>query len=308
MVIFWSTERHRNFLWKALDQFKASIIWWVLLIWCWRTSTDAVALVREYILSTPEVYNNTSHVVVGGGWDHTIWGAGRWPTSVSWPLIASQAMIAYITPWPYIQADLDADNIIRGRPVILQSKDCHALWVSSKAIEESDPFPTSVEGGVVIRDEGGRPTGLFCIMPVHLKSQIHYHSQGVLLDNAQDLLKQPKTTETDLLRRFQLTVRHALSYGLTSLHDAGLDPVSLAFFKRFIHYFLQSFKSLLNLTISSPFQTSCTWNTACKPHNGVHLQDDGVNNNWDDSFASMAWPILTKLSHTGAILHNLSSL
>ncbi|KJA27750.1 hypothetical protein HYPSUDRAFT_197913 [Hypholoma sublateritium FD-334 SS-4] len=152
---------------------------------------DAVALVREYILSTPEIYNNTSHVVTGGGWDHTIWGPGGWPTS----------------------ADLDADNIIRGRPVILQSKDCHALWVSSKAIEESVPFPASIEGGVVIRDEGGRPT-------------------GVLLDNAQDLLKQPKITETDLTRRFQLTVGHALSYGLTSLHDAGLDPVSLAFFKR----------------------------------------------------------------------------
>lgn len=134
-------------------------------------STDAVALVREYILSTPEIYNNTSHVVTGGGWDHTIWGASGWPTSVS---NANGAMSTYVNLWPYMQADLDADNIIRGRPVILQSKDCHALWVSSKAIEESVPFPSSIEGGVVIRDEGGRPTGLFCSIQAQ-PNLIHYH-------------------------------------------------------------------------------------------------------------------------------------
>jgi len=57
------------------------------------------------------------------------------------------------------QADLDADSIIRGRPVVLQSKDCHALWVSSKVIEASLPLPEVVEGGVIIRDDAGLPTG-----------------------------------------------------------------------------------------------------------------------------------------------------
>lgn len=51
--------------------------------------------------------------------------------------------------------------MVRGRPVVLQSKDCHALWVSSKAIEVSMPFPDAVDGGVIVRDEGGYPTGLF---------------------------------------------------------------------------------------------------------------------------------------------------
>ena len=55
---------------------------------------------------------------------------------------------------------------------------------------------------------------------------------GVLLDNAQDLLKQPALTEADLVRRFRVTVKHAHAYGLTSIHDAGLDPASLAFFRR----------------------------------------------------------------------------
>jgi predicted amidohydrolase YtcJ len=52
-----------------------------------------------------------------------------------------------------------------------------------------------------------------------------------LLDNAQDLLKQPKPTERDLQERFMTTVRDAHRHGLTSIHDAGLDPGSLKFFK-----------------------------------------------------------------------------
>ena len=54
------------------------------------------------------------------------------------------------------------------------------------------------------------------------------------MDNAQELLKQPKLTESDLLRRFKVTVRDAHKHGLTSIHDAGLDPASLAFFNRYV--------------------------------------------------------------------------
>lgn len=55
----------------------------------------------------------------------------------------------------------------------------------------------------------------------------------MLLDNAQDLVAQPVLTEDDLMKRFKIAVRDALSFGLTSVHDAGLDPVSLEFFKRY---------------------------------------------------------------------------
>ena len=57
-------------------------------------------------------------------------------------------------------------------------------------------------------------------------------SLGVLLDNAQELLKQPKLTEGDLSRRFKVAVRDAHRFGLTSIHDAGLDPTSLKFFEK----------------------------------------------------------------------------
>ena len=133
-----------------------------------------------------------------------------------------------------LQADLDADSVVRGRPVVLQSKDCHALWVSSKVIEASLPLPEAVEGGIIVRDVAGRPTGELCHFLTSNKSNILV--RGVLLDNAQELLKQPQLTESDLLRRFKVTVRDAHKYGLTSIHDAGLDPASLAFFNRYVSF------------------------------------------------------------------------
>jgi predicted amidohydrolase YtcJ len=56
--------------------------------------------------------------------------------------------------------------------------------------------------------------------------------QGVLLDNAQQLVKRPTPTEDDLRKRFAITVKNALSLGLTSIHDAGFRPVSLELFER----------------------------------------------------------------------------
>ncbi|KAG6866609.1 hypothetical protein C0991_000719 [Blastosporella zonata] len=156
-----------------------------------KTIEDTVARVRDFILSNPDIHNDTSKFIIGGGWDHTVWPTSGWPTS----------------------AHLDQDPVVRGRPIVLQSKDCHALWASSKAMAASMPFPEEVDGGVIIRDTAGTPT-------------------GVLLDNAQELLKQPELTEADLVRRFHVAVKDAHALGLTSIHDAGLDPASLAFFKR----------------------------------------------------------------------------
>ena len=42
---------------------------------------EAVASVREYIVSDPEVYGK-SDFVEGWGWDHTSWPMQHWPTAV----------------------------------------------------------------------------------------------------------------------------------------------------------------------------------------------------------------------------------
>ncbi|KAG7091704.1 hypothetical protein E1B28_008106 [Marasmius oreades] len=152
---------------------------------------ETVKLVRQHILSNPDLLGDKSRVIFGGGWDHMSWSTRQFPTS----------------------KDLDSDPVIRGRRVVLQSKDCHALWVSLAALDTCGEIPSDIEGGVVVTDVNSNPT-------------------GVLLDNAQELLKLPHPTEDELRSRFLTTVKDALSYGLTSIHDAGLDPMSLDFFER----------------------------------------------------------------------------
>ncbi|KAF7300007.1 Amidohydro-3 domain-containing protein [Mycena kentingensis (nom. inval.)] len=167
---------------------------------------ETVARVRDYILATPSLSNNTDAWIRGGGWDHTRWPGGAWPSAIC---------ACFLLPVD-ADHDLDTDPIIRGRPVVLQSKDCHALWVSARALELSQQnFPPDfqVDGGVILTRRDGSPS-------------------GVLLDNAQGLLAIPELTENDLIARFNVAMNDALAYGLTSVHDAGLDPASLAFFLR----------------------------------------------------------------------------
>ena len=62
--------------------------------------------------------------------------------------------------------------------------------------------------------------------------QTHSYSAGVFLDNAQALVERPDPTHEVLEARFNATVKDALAAGLTSIHDAGFDPMSLEFFRR----------------------------------------------------------------------------
>ena len=55
---------------------------------------------------------------------------------------------------------------------------------------------------------------------------------GVFLDNAQELVPRPPATEKQLLKRWSIMVKDAHAVGLTSIHDAGLSPISLKFFER----------------------------------------------------------------------------
>ncbi|VDC03608.1 unnamed protein product [Peniophora sp. CBMAI 1063] len=155
-----------------------------------RTPEEAVAAVRAFILSDEDIRQDPDKYVQGWGWDHT-----KWPEA-SFPLAAH----------------LDKDPVVRAHRVALEAKDGHALWVNARVLDESGPLPDYVEGGVILRDEQGAPTGVF-------------------MDNAQSLLPVPPPTQRDLEKQFKLVVDDALSHGLTAVHDAGFDPKSLEFFK-----------------------------------------------------------------------------
>ena len=57
------------------------------------------------------------------------------------------------------QADLESEPLLRGRPMAFRRVDGHALWVSQKVIDLSGELPEEVDGGAIIRDVSGAPTG-----------------------------------------------------------------------------------------------------------------------------------------------------
>jgi hypothetical protein len=55
---------------------------------------------------------------------------------------------------------------------------------------------------------------------------------GVVLDNAQHLMARMPLTNDVLSKHFTTAAKDATALGLTAIHDAGLNPLSLDFFKR----------------------------------------------------------------------------
>ncbi len=93
----------------------------------------------ELLASTVDIENTgPGKWVRGGGWDKNRWSTDRFP------------------------GRRDIDGVIEDRPVALMSRDCHALWVNSRALEAAGisaqtPDPA---GGEIARDGRGDPTGI----------------------------------------------------------------------------------------------------------------------------------------------------
>lgn len=112
---------------------------------------------KAYILADPDIINDKTKYVEGWGWDHTRWLLEQWPTYVRplFSLSLRDHKLIHLN-----QHALEADPVVAGRPVILQSKDGHALWVSLAVLQSMHPLPDEVEGGVIVRDAAGQPTGV----------------------------------------------------------------------------------------------------------------------------------------------------
>ncbi|KAJ3711845.1 amidohydrolase family-domain-containing protein [Lentinula guzmanii] len=157
-----------------------------------KSLTEVIDGVKAYIQSHPDIHRNSSRWIEGGGWDQTKWLEKRFPTA----------------------ADFDADPLLRGRPIALQRVDGHASWVSNRVLQIIGKLPADVEGGSIIRDSNGAPTGVF-------------------LDNAMSLIPAPEWTDEQMAVFFDTTMKVALSYGLTSIHDAGSSPMMIQFMKSY---------------------------------------------------------------------------
>ncbi len=77
------------------------------------------------------------------GWDQNLFPTKEFPTA----------------------ADLETSLILRGKKICLARVDVHAEWVSRAVLDELEArpggLPDVVEGGLIVRDKDGRPTGVF---------------------------------------------------------------------------------------------------------------------------------------------------
>ncbi|WP_232819998.1 amidohydrolase [Aliidiomarina celeris] len=151
------------------------------------SKTAAVAEVTNYADKNLQL-----NWIVGRGWNQVLWPERQFPN----------------------KSDIDA--VLSDRPVYLTRVDAHAAWVNSKALEiagitADTPSP---EGGQIVKDSNGEPT-------------------GVLIDTAMDLVAQhiPAPTQEQLAATTKQAVDHLLALGITQVHDAGVSYDALEAYK-----------------------------------------------------------------------------
>jgi predicted amidohydrolase YtcJ len=120
--------------------------------------------------------------ISGRGWDQNRWGDTRFPTH-------DKLTAAF-----------------PNNPVILGRVDGHAIFVNKKAMELANVTAATKDpdGGQVIRDAAGNPTGVF-------------------VDNAMALIRRvvPPASRDETKRNVMAAIAEAQRWGLTGVHDAG---------------------------------------------------------------------------------------
>ena len=138
--------------------------------------------------------------LLGGGWDQNDWPDKAFPTV----------------------ADLDA--AFPERPVWLRRVDGHAGWVNSAALRAIAARPEGAaalasgqpEGGLIVRDAAGKPTGVF-------------------VDDAERLVDAvvPAMDQDDRDQALERALQAAVRNGLTGVHDMGTSFADFEQLRRF---------------------------------------------------------------------------
>jgi predicted amidohydrolase YtcJ len=140
---------------------------------------DAVVRAQAFIKKNP-----TDSWLMGRGWNQELWDNKQFPSKES------------------------LDKAFSANPVSFGRIDGHAIWVNSKALALAGISANTVspEGGEIVKDEQGNPT-------------------GVLIDNAMNLVFNviPDLNQQQLESTLTLAMDSLASYGLTSVHDAGIS-------------------------------------------------------------------------------------
>lgn len=132
--------------------------------------------------------------LLGRGWDQNDWPDRSFPTA----------------------ADLDA--AFPARPVFLVRVDGHAGWANAaamRAVERDLAGDWHPDGGQILRNADGKPTGVF-------------------VDTAMELVEQaiPPLDDATAERALALGMREAVAHGLTGVHDMGVSLADLGRYRR----------------------------------------------------------------------------
>lgn len=152
---------------------------------------DVVKLVSE------EVKNKKpGDWIYGRGWDQTLWQKKEFPTN---------KLLDSVTP---------------NNPVILGRIDGHAIWVNQKTLDlaninKDTPDP---EGGKIIKDKSGHPT-------------------GILIDKATELIEKivPPPSDSEIEVYLTKAFEECVKYGITEVHDMGLNKQLIGVYKKLLN-------------------------------------------------------------------------
>ncbi|ORX93629.1 hypothetical protein K493DRAFT_330101 [Basidiobolus meristosporus CBS 931.73] len=155
---------------------------------------DVRKLLKEHISKSAVEYKPEGPWLLGHSWNQNNWPGGQFPTA----------------------KDLDQDPELAKIPISLTRVDSHAIWVNGAVLDimKKNGFDESapVAGGEVIRSPG----------------------LGVFVDNAQQLVldRKPPYTEEQNLSAVRNATSFLHSVGFTGVHDAGVSPSTIKFFRR----------------------------------------------------------------------------
>jgi predicted amidohydrolase YtcJ len=157
-----------------------------------RDMNEVISRIQTFAETLPE-----GSWIVGRGWNQVLWPGQLFPTKG------------------------DLDKAFPDTPIWLRRVDGHAAWANTAALElaglDAIRAAEDPDGGAIIRDASGEPTGVF-------------------IDNAMYMVEAvvPPYTEEHLDRALELALQEAAEMGLTGIHDAGVDMSTIDRYKRFI--------------------------------------------------------------------------
>jgi predicted amidohydrolase YtcJ len=133
--------------------------------------------------------------VRGRGWDQNGWPGKQFPGHAS------------------------LDRVAPDNPVYLVRVDGHAAWVNKKGMQIAGITKATADpaGGRIVRDSQGNPSGVF-------------------VDNAMQLVYThiPQMSDSEAVEAMQLAAQECVQYGLTTVHDMGVDSLDIELYKRLI--------------------------------------------------------------------------